>query len=526
MKKPFSVSFKNYSCFYRVKGFPPVQALTSFTITDIKNGEIVFVVGPNGSGKSTFLDAICGRLRADTGWPEWNIENGARVADLRLAYVPQMPDNGIVAELTILENLVLRRCLTEGAGLSIAVTTEMRSEVLSFLKDFNCQNLVEKLGLPPTCLSGGQRQILNLLSVTFADPPLIVLDEPTSKLDEKNRIVLMSLLVRASIEKGAAILCATHDIDMVGRIADRVFPLRDGKPAKSERRRNIGDFRSPGAVRFAQKLNELPSTHQSVPEDWWMPQEDKLFGCSYESGDDSEEGYLSGQKMNRMARTLREVAGIQKLLSISPSSDLCIADVPCGWGRHAVELAKLGYIVNGVDINPKYIAEANASASTLIVKPTFIVADMAETTLADSSQNVVLNMWTSFGFFDEEKNKRSLREFSRILKRGGKLLIHSDLNPRRVQYGIFDEPSRRHLAKSKTLSVVEYYCDETACIHGTWEVKDAPSFSYKIKVYKEDQWELMANEAGLKIEGFYGSFEGHMELSIRSQEFIVVMSKL
>ncbi|PTY02041.1 hypothetical protein DB347_25120 [Opitutaceae bacterium EW11] len=525
MKTPFKVSFADYSCAYHVKGFTPVHALRGLTIPEIQNGEIVFVVGPNGSGKTTFLDAVCGRIRPDQGWIRWDPASSGSAVNLRLCYVPQMPSSGIVGDLSILENLLLRDSLGSGPRLSRAVTQERRRSAESFLKEFGCEWLISRFDLPPACLSGGQQQILNLVSVLFADPPIAILDEPTSKLDEAHRVILMNLLVRASREKGTAVLCATHDVDMVTRIADRVFPLRDGLPQEPERRRDVGDVRSPGAVRISQSAIDLPVAVQGVEPDWWAPGPNRLFGEAYQRGDDSHEGYLARHELSRDARTRREIAGIQRILGIVGTSHLNIADVPCGWGRHSLALAKEGFNVTGVDVNPTYVQQASDEAKRLSLPAKFVVADMRNTGLPADSQDGIVNMWTSFGFFDHEENMNVLREFSRVLRSGGKILIHSDLNPRRVHYGIFDEPSERHLKDHKTLAVVEHYCDSEHAIYGSWAVDGFPPFRYRIAVYREDQWRMMAGKVGLRVDAFYGSFDGDLDLSVRSQEFIVVMSK-
>jgi ubiquinone/menaquinone biosynthesis C-methylase UbiE len=145
----------------------------------------------------------------------------------------------------------------------------------------------------------------------------------------------------------------------------------------------------------------------------------------------------------------------------------------------------------------------------------------------DETCDLVVNLWTSFGFFSDEQNKSVLREFTRIVKPGGKILIHSDLNPERIRLGIFDEPPIRELKNGNTLFVYEYYCEENHSVYGTWKIgTDGRTHVYKIIVYSIRAWEEMAKYLGLTIEGIYGGLdERDGFLNDQSQEFVIVLAK-
>ncbi len=152
-------------------------------------------------------------------------------------------------------------------------------------------------------------------------------------------------------------------------------------------------------------------------------------------------------------------------------------------------------------------------------------ADLRALPFRASSFDLIINLWTSFGFFDDDDNQQVLRQWAQVLRSGGRILLHSDLNPRRVKQGIFDEPSVRDLTNSRTLTVIERYCQEDGRVYGTWRVGDM-THSYKLLLYDEERLAEMATMAGFDVVGFWGSLdEPFLELTDRSQEFITVLRK-
>ncbi len=119
--------------------------------------------------------------------------------------------------------------------------------------------------------------------------------------------------------------------------------------------------------------------------------------------------------------TMRDVRFIEKALALKKRAS--ILDVCCGIGRHAVELARRGYRVTGVDVNERYLEIAAARARRRKVRPIFDRSDMRKMPYRDEFDAAVL-MWTSFGYFEDEKDDlKSLRAIRRALRPGGKFLI-------------------------------------------------------------------------------------------------------
>lgn len=515
----FPISIKNISYSYQVKGFEPIVAIKNIDLLEIKKGQILFFIGPNGSGKSTLLNVLLKQI------PE--------KFNLKISYVPQNPYNGIVPDITINENLLLRKIITEKKQYSLKklLTPENVELVNDIIREFGLNDTIndERFGFPPDALSGGQQQLINLISVIISNPDIIILDEPTSKLDEINKIKFYNLLLEAVKKTNATILCASHDLDYTYRTADRIVKLENGGIVDDFILRFPFSERFIGEIRYIKNIENFPYKFNPEDLEWWTPGKDKLFPKPYIIGDNSVEGYLNKYKLNRDKRTNREVNGLINLLGIENINSK-ILDAPCGWGRHSTELAKKGYNVTGIDLCDEYIKIAKDRALELNLSINYFCRNLLNNELPSNEFDFIFNMWTSFGFFDEKNNEKVLSEYIRILKPGGRILIHSDLNPLRVSKGIFDEPNIRTLEDGMDLAVNEYYNSSDSFVYGNWSVlKDGKvefSNNYRIRVYSELEWKSFANKFDITLINVYGSFDdSNKTLSPSSQEFIVVLEK-
>jgi SAM-dependent methyltransferase len=119
----------------------------------------------------------------------------------------------------------------------------------------------------------------------------------------------------------------------------------------------------------------------------------------------------------RRAETPAEVDALVNLLGLAPPAR--ILDLPCGFGRHSAELARRGFAVTGVDLHEPYLAEARAAAPGV----EWIRADMREFR-RPGAFDAVLNLFTSFGYFeDPEDDRRVARNALESLRPGGTFLI-------------------------------------------------------------------------------------------------------
>src|SRR3990167_3007348 len=124
---------------------------------------------------------------------------------------------------------------------------------------------------------------------------------------------------------------------------------------------------------------------------WWEP-DYGFFGDFYIEGDNSLNGYLEGKKQSLSDRVEVEVTGIIRLLDLKPQDK--VLDLPCGYGRHSIGLAKKGYHVTGCDINPTHLEVANKNSKILNVSPSFVLGDMLNYQ-SDEKFNAIINMFYS-----------------------------------------------------------------------------------------------------------------------------------
>jgi SAM-dependent methyltransferase len=173
-------------------------------------------------------------------------------------------------------------------------------------------------------------------------------------------------------------------------------------------------------------------------------------------------GYLSLYDDYLAERTPVEVDQLEVLLGLRPPA--AVLDVGCGQGRHAIELALRGYDVTGLDLSAYLLEIAAGRASTAKVRVRLLQGDMREP-LARGPFHLALNLFTSLGYFAEEKdNRRVLESITAVLAPGGRLLVEV-LNGQRererfepVQWfsvGKTAVMERRKLEESGTRLVVE-----------------------------------------------------------------------
>ncbi len=168
-------------------------------------GERLAVIGPNGAGKTTLLSILAGIVEPTSGSVE-----GAGIG-----WVPQQP--AVYGKLSVRENLLLFARLEKVGDARGAVDRALEQT-----------GLAERAGDELSTLSGGNRQRVNIAIGLLADPPVLLLDEPSSALDPRHRQRVWTFLDRLASE-GTTIVFATHDLAEAARHADRVLVLADGE---------------------------------------------------------------------------------------------------------------------------------------------------------------------------------------------------------------------------------------------------------------------------------------------------------
>jgi ABC-2 type transport system ATP-binding protein len=177
---------------------------------DVARGELLAVIGPNGAGKTTLLSMLAGIQSPDTG----SVAQGEG-STRRIGWVPQQ--TAVYGKLTVAQNLRLFARLEKVADADATVDRMLEQTGLRDRAD-------DELGR----LSGGNRQRVNIAVGLLADPPVLLLDEPSGALDPRQRERLWGFIT-ALTERGTAVIFATHDIAEAERHARRVLVLADGE---------------------------------------------------------------------------------------------------------------------------------------------------------------------------------------------------------------------------------------------------------------------------------------------------------
>jgi ABC-type multidrug transport system ATPase subunit len=182
---------------------------------DVPAGSVVALLGANGAGKTTTLKCILGVMPFDGAVEVAGIPVRARGKDARrrIGYVPQTPalNEGDTCEQAL-------RFLAELKG----VVKGRIPELLELV------NLAAQRTTKVGHLSGGMRQRLALAAALLADPPLLLLDEPTASLDAESRFDLQQLIIRLR-DEGRTIILSTHFFDHLDELADRALILHEGR---------------------------------------------------------------------------------------------------------------------------------------------------------------------------------------------------------------------------------------------------------------------------------------------------------
>jgi 2-polyprenyl-3-methyl-5-hydroxy-6-metoxy-1,4-benzoquinol methylase len=257
----------------------------------------------------------------------------------------------------------------------------------------------------------------------------------------------------------------------------------------------------------------------------WWEEEYGFFGIFYRRGDNSEEGHLAEESLSLKERTLLEVDGIINLLRTVSGQK--ILDIPCGYGRHSLELAKRKFAVTGSDINTDHLTVASMAAENRNLSITFRKEDMRRIKYANEF-DAVINMFFSFGFFaTDEENMQVLKNFFRALKPDGKFLMHTDVNIPRIISGKYKLNETRSLSSDNTLRIDETFNQNTKRLEGSWTIvrpHGDRTKEYSVRVYEKDEFIQMCLSAGFRGCEAYGSWKSD-PYSEDSEEIMFVATK-
>lgn len=229
---PGAISFRRVSYAYVTAEGGRRQIFEDLNL-DIPLGQKTLLLGHIGSGKSTLLTLL---MRYQTPTQGDIFIDGAALSQMPVETLRQRM--GYVPQTTTLFNRTLYENITYGLpGID-------KARVQALFAELHLETMLAKLpqGLDTPCgklgsaLSGGQRQIVALMRLFLQNPEIVLLDEPTSAVDEATRDHVMHLLERLMRDQTKTVIMVTHDRRLVEH-ADRVVELEQGRVRSNERAR-------------------------------------------------------------------------------------------------------------------------------------------------------------------------------------------------------------------------------------------------------------------------------------------------
>ncbi len=189
----------------------------------VEKGEIVTLIGPNGAGKSTILKSITRQLKLLAGTVTIDREELKRLSlrDLATRMAVVLTER-MKPELMTCRDIVAtgRYPYTGRLGL---LTPEDEKKVSAAMESVHALELSDR---DFNAISDGQRQRILLARAICQEPEIIVLDEPTSFLDIRHKLELLSILRNMAKQKGITVIMSLHEIDLAQKISDKILCVK------------------------------------------------------------------------------------------------------------------------------------------------------------------------------------------------------------------------------------------------------------------------------------------------------------
>lgn len=209
--------------FHVHKNYGANKALVDVTL-DISKNEFLFITGPSGAGKTTLLKLLYLGETVSEGQVLIEGMNLSRISYQRIPFLRRkfgiiFQDYKLIVTKTVFENVAL---VLEAMGKKRRF---IEKKVKSVLRTVGMENHLQSF---PPSLSGGEQQRVAVARAVVGDPTIILADEPTGNLDEDSADIIFELLKRFHI-RGATIVIATHDKELIRKTGGRAIHLKQGR---------------------------------------------------------------------------------------------------------------------------------------------------------------------------------------------------------------------------------------------------------------------------------------------------------
>ena len=225
-------------------GYDGKPLIRDITI-DIAKGEIVTLIGPNGAGKSTILKSITRQLKAIGGTVAIDGQSLSGLSYKELATRMAV----VLTERMRPELMTCRDIVATGrypyTGRLGLLTKQDEEKVSAAMEAVHALELSHR---DFNTISDGQRQRILLARAICQEPEIIILDEPTSFLDIRHKLELLSILRSMAKEKGITVILSLHEIDLAQKLSDKIICVKGD---------TISSYGTPEAVFDEEKIRRL-----------------------------------------------------------------------------------------------------------------------------------------------------------------------------------------------------------------------------------------------------------------------------
>jgi cell division transport system ATP-binding protein len=209
--------------FHVHKNYGANKALVDITI-DISENELLFITGPSGAGKTTLLRLLYLGETVSEGQVLIEGMNLSRISHKRIPFLRRkfgiiFQDYKLIPTKTVFDNVAL---VLEAVGKKRRF---IEKKVKSVLRTVGMESNLHSL---PPSLSGGEQQRVAVARAVVGDPTIILADEPTGNLDKDSADIIFELLKRFHV-RGATIVIATHDKELIRKTGGRAIHLKQGR---------------------------------------------------------------------------------------------------------------------------------------------------------------------------------------------------------------------------------------------------------------------------------------------------------
>ena len=216
--------------------------------------------------------------------------------------------------------------------------------------------------------------------------------------------------------------------------------------------------------------------------------------------------YIAVYAHRDIKEAVRQIDFVESV--IRPTRGARVLDLCCGSGRHSIELTKRGFRVCGVDLSAELLDRARKDAECANTQISFVRSDM-RCAVGDHSFDLVVNFFTSFGYFETDvENRRVLDAIYASLRPGGGWLVDY-INREYVIANLVSSDEHRvnglHIRQQRRIDTVRGRVEKTLTVT---DGESSRMYRESVRMYSYPELRTMFADAGLKINAVFGDFDG------------------